>query len=179
MPTFSCPLYLAPKPQGFSGGLRLVFLPSATAWLAFFAAGQYSRPLPLLPGLLFPPPGSTPGPFRYCLACFFRRRAVLPAPSTTAWLAFSATGQYSQPFPLLPGLLFPPPGSTPGPFRYCLACSSRRWAVLTAPSATAWPALSAAGQYSRPLPLLHGGVFCTVTCLFVRLTALDIPLTLC
>ncbi len=86
--------------------------PSATAWLLFSAFGQYYPRLPLLPGLLFPPPGSTTCRLRYCLACFFRHRAVLPAASATAWLAFPATGQYTLPPLLLPGLLFPPPGSS-------------------------------------------------------------------
>ena len=118
-----------------------------TAWLAFSATVQYYLPPPLLPGLLFPPPGSTTHAFSYCLACFFRHRAVPPAAPATAWLAFSATGQCSLPPPLLPGLLFPPPGSAPCRLRYCLACFSRHRAVPPTPSATAWPAFSASGQY--------------------------------
>ncbi len=121
--------------------------------------GQYHLSLPLLPGLLFPPPGSTPCRLRYCLACFFPRRAVLPAAPATAWLAFSATGQYCLSFPLLPGLLFPPPGSTPCRLRYCLACFFRHRAVHPAASATAWLAFSATGQYYLPPPLLPGLLF--------------------
>ena len=117
-----------------------------TAWLASSAFGQYNPHLPLLPGLLFPPPGSAPCRLRYCLACFFRHRAVPPAAPATAWPLFSASGQYCLSFPLLPGLLFPPPSSAPCRLRYCLACFFRHRAVHPAASATAWLAFSATGQ---------------------------------
>ena len=136
-------------------------LPAAptTAWPAFSATGQYHLPPPLLPGLLLPPQGSTTCRPRYCLACFFRHRAVPLVVPTTAWLAFSATVQYYLPPPLLPGLLFPPPGSTTHAFSYCLACFFRHRAVPPAAPATAWLAFSATGQCSLPPPLLPGLLF--------------------
>ena len=143
----------------FSASGQCSLTPSATAWLASSPAGQYHLSFLLLPGFCFPPPGSTTHAFRYCLPCFFRHRAVLPAASATAWLAFPALGQYSSLPSLLPGLLFPPPGSTTCRLRYCLACFFRFRAVLPTPSATAWPAFSATGQYYPRLPLLPGLLF--------------------
>ena len=131
----------------------------ATAWPAFSATGQYHLPPLLLPGLLFPPPDSTTCRLRYCLACFFRHRAIPPAASATSWPAFSATGQYHLPPLLLPGLLFPPPDSTTCRLRYCLACFFRHRAVPPTPSATARLASSAFGQYHPRLQLLPGLLF--------------------
>ena len=119
----------------------------ATAWPAFSATGQYHLPPLLLPGLLFPPPGNTTCRLCYFLACFFRHRTVPPAASATAWPAFSAIGQYHPRLPLLLGLLLPLSGSTTHAFSYCLACFFRLRAVPPTPSATAWPAFSASGQY--------------------------------
>ena len=142
--------------------MHLIVNPShalAACHMIWRAEETGSVPCSTTDGLLFPLLGSTSCRLRYCLACFFRRRLVLPAVSTTARLAFSAAGQYFLPSPLLPGLLFPLPGSTPRNLHYRLTCFFHYVAVLPAVFTTAWLAFSALGQYSLHLPLPPGLLF--------------------